>query len=194
MAQYGFYYDADSCVGCRACQVACKDVNRLEVGQNFRKVTSYCTGSNYDVRLYHTSIACNHCASPACVANCPTGAMHKDEETGIVLHDDDICIGCESCVKACPYDAPVFIKSLDIVKKCDGCASLREAGETPSCVASCPMRALEFGDIEELESAHAGEALVSEIAALASSSETMPSLLMHIKERMLDEEYTIQVL
>lgn len=187
MAQYGFYFDAANCIGCHTCQVACKDVNRLEVGENFRKVNSYYTGADWDVHLYHVATACNHCAEPACVSTCPTGAMYKDGETGLVLHDDEACIGCESCVKACPYGQPVLIESLGIVHKCDACAGLRIQGEAPSCVASCPQRVLEFGDLEELKAAHAGADLVADCYVLPDSSETTPSLLMEIKECMLDE-------
>ena len=105
MGQMGFYFDAANCIGCHCCHVACKDVNRLEVGTDFRHVKSFTTGSGWDVHMYHTSIGCNHCANPACVNNCPTGAMYKDGETGLVLHRDDQCIGCRSCVMACPYGA-----------------------------------------------------------------------------------------
>lgn len=187
MTQYGFYFDATNCIGCHTCQVACKDVNGLEVGENFRNVTSYYTGSEWDVHMYHVAMACNHCFSPACVKNCPTGAMYKDEETGLVLHDDEACIGCKSCVSACPYEQPVLIESLGIVHKCDGCAGLRLQGEQPSCVASCPQRVLEFGDVEELRAAHPGVDLVSDCYVIPDSSQTVPSLLMEIKECMLDE-------
>lgn len=189
MAQYGFYFDADSCIGCHTCRVACKDVNKLGVGKDFRHVTSYCTGSGLTPRMYHVSISCNHCADPACVKNCPTNAMYKDEETGLVLHDDEMCIGCETCVKSCPYGQPVLIDELGIVHKCDACAGLRIQGEQPSCVASCPQRVLEFGDIEELKAAHSAEGIVSDCAVLPASSETQPNLVMRIKDCMLDAAY-----
>ena len=185
----GFYFDMTACIGCRTCQVACKDVNRLEVGTDFRHVTSYCTGSGLTPRMYHMSVACNHCADPACVKVCPTGAMYKDAETGLVMHDDEMCIGCETCTKACPYGQPVLIAELGIVHKCDACAGLRIQGEQPSCVASCPQRVLEFGDVEELRAAHPGADLVADCAVLPDSSATNPSLLMEIKDCMLDGDY-----
>lgn len=144
MTQYGFYVNAQTCIGCRTCQVACKDVKRLAVGEYFRKVDNYYTGAYTDVSMYHVSLSCNHCAEPACTAACPSGAMYKDGETGLVLHDGETCIGCESCVTACPYNAPTFIESLSIVKKCDGCAGLRSQGEQPARVALCPMRSIEL--------------------------------------------------
>ena len=187
MTQYGFYVDANNCFGCHVCQVACKDVNRLAVGQNFRKVTSYCTGEFPTVQMYHVAISCQHCTNPACVANCPTGAMYKDEETGLVLHDDAACIGCDTCVNSCPYGEPVHIDELGIVKKCDACAVLRMNGEDPSCVASCPMRAIEFGDIEELRAKH--PEAVSDFQVLPDSSLTSPNVLYTLKECMLDADY-----
>lgn len=187
MTQYGFYVDANNCSGCHTCQVACKDVNRLEVGQNFRKVYTFCTGSFPDVSMYHVSIACNHCENPACIANCPTGAMYKEDEMGLVLHDDDACIGCDTCVKSCPYEAPVHIDSLGIVKKCDACVILRMNDEEPSCVASCPMRAIEFGDIEELRASH--PEAVADFEVIPDSTETSPNIAYTIKECMLDSDY-----
>ncbi len=189
MAQMGFYFDADNCIGCHTCRVACKDVNRLELGENFRHVSTYCCGSDLDVKMYHISIGCNHCTSPACVAYCPTGAMYKDGDSGLVLHDDDVCIGCQTCVNSCPYGQPVLIRSLGIVHKCDACAGLRYLGEEPSCVASCPQRVLEFGDVEELRAKHSGEEIVSDAAPLPSSSGTSPNLLMLIKPCMTDTDY-----
>ena len=189
MTQYGFYIDANNCSGCHTCQVACKDVNRLDVGENFRKVTSFCTGAFPKVSMYHVSLGCQHCTNPACAENCPTGAMYKDEETGLVLHMDDVCIGCDTCVKSCPYDEPVHIDALGIVKKCDACAKLRAVGEQPSCVASCPTRSIEFGPIDELLSKHPDA--VADFAAMPSSSETSPNAAYKLKSSMLDEDYDI---
>lgn len=187
MTQYGFYVDANNCSGCHTCQVACKDVNRLEVGENFRKVSSFCTGAFPKVAMYHVSIGCQHCTSPVCVENCPTGAMYKDDETGLVLHQDDVCIGCDTCVRSCPYEEPVHIDALGIVKKCDGCAVLRANGEEPTCVASCPMRAIEFGDIEALRAAHPDA--VCDFAVIPDSSATVPNVLYSIKECMTDADF-----
>lgn len=70
--------------------------------------------------MFHLNLSCNHCESPACVANCPTGAMYKDDD-GTVQHDDEACIGCQTCVNSCPYGAPQFIEEDKIVQKCDTC-------------------------------------------------------------------------
>lgn len=188
MTQYGFYYDADNCIGCHTCQVACKDVNRLKVGENYRNVNTFVGGQGWEPFLYHVSMACNHCSEPACVEACPTGACAKRDEDGLVLIDKDVCVGCKKCAAACPYDAIAYIEELRVSDKCDGCIALREQGELPACVASCPQRVLEFGDIEELAAAHEGEQLVCEVVAIPAAT-AKPNLLIHPKPCMFDEDF-----
>ena len=98
----GFYFDGNRCSGCKTCIIACKDFKELPVGINFRRVFSMETGTYPTAQAYHYSMACNHCETPACVVNCPSGAMHKGDD-GTVQHDDEICIGCQTCVQSCPY-------------------------------------------------------------------------------------------
>ena len=151
---YGFYFDQTACIGCRACQIACKDKNDLPVGPRFRMVNTYECGSFPKPGYYHLSATCNHCDNPMCLASCPQGAYSKDEATGAVVHDDEKCIGCQTCVTACPYSVPQFFEADNLVRKCDMCADLVAAGEMPACADCCPMRALEWGDVEELKAAH----------------------------------------
>ena len=186
MTQYGFYYDADNCIGCHTCQVACKDVNRLKVGENYRTVNTFVGGQGCDLFLYHLSMACNHCDEPACVAKC--GAFVKRPEDGLVVVDKDACTGCGKCLDVCPYGAIAMIEDEGYVDKCDGCIALREQGELPACVASCPQRVLEFGPIDELRAAHEGEQLVCEVAASPAAT-TKPNLLIHPKPCMFDEDF-----
>lgn len=182
----GFYLDEARCVGCKACQVACKDrLDLHEAGPRPRRVSHFETGTFPNVDMFHVSIGCNHCDSPACVANCPTGAMHKDDESGIVLHDDDVCIGCKTCVQSCPYEAPQYVEASNLVVKCDSCKPLREAGMNPVCVDACAMRALDFGEIDELKSKY-GEGLVSELPVLPLADITSPNLLLKAKESALE--------
>ena len=100
--QLGFVIEQERCMGCKACQAACKDKNDLEVGQLWRRVTEVSGGGYFEdgnairqhVYAFWTSMSCNHCENPRCVQNCPTGAMHKRAEDGVVVVDQDKCIGC----------------------------------------------------------------------------------------------------
>lgn len=156
--QLGFMIEQNMCMGCKACQVACKDKNDLEVGTLFRKVTETEGGGftnngealNQDVYSYWTTLACNHCENAVCVEVCPTGAMYKRNDDGIVLINKEKCIGCGACEKACPYDAPVLNVEEKKMGKCDFCVDLIIQEKNPACVGSCPVRAIHFGDISEL--------------------------------------------
>lgn len=181
--QYGFYFDADRCGSCKACVMACRDKNDTLLGLKNRNVIDFGGGrwvekdglvQPENVFVYSISISCNHCESPACVANCPTGAMYKDTD-GTVQHDDEACIGCQTCVNSCPYGAPQFIEEDKIVQKCDTCRALREAGMNPVCVDACPMRAIEFGDMDELRAAHPNA--VSELPCTEAAATTGPNIL-----------------
>lgn len=186
MSPLGFYFDMNRCIGCKACQIACKDVNDLEVGTLFRKVVHYETGSFPEVGAFNYSATCNHCAKPQCVEVCPVGAMHKAED-GTVQHDDDACLGCQYCVMACPYGVPQFVEQLGITKKCTSCAPLRAQGEEPACVASCTMRCIDFGDLDELREKHGVEG-VRDLSILPDSSITEPSLIVSPKNEALGED------
>ena len=183
----GFYFDGNRCSGCKTCIIACKDFKELPVGINFRRVFSMETGTYPKAQAYHYSMACNHCETPACVVNCPSGAMHKGDD-GTVQHDDEICIGCQTCVQSCPYEVPQFRKDLGIVQKCDSCIQRREAGQEPSCVAACPMRAIEFGDVDEIVAKH-GSDLVKELPFLPAADQTNPNTNISAKPVSLATDY-----
>ncbi len=190
----GFYFDQQSCIGCRTCQVACKDRLDIQVaGPRPRRVDSFEAGTYPTQGMFHNSVSCNHCDNPACVAACPVGAMFKDEETGIVLHDAETCIVCQACVSACPYGAPQFYELENRVVKCDTCKDLRDAGMAPECVRACPMRALDFGDLDELTAAH-GKACVREIPSLPAADLTGPNLLIVAKDCALLDDFVGVVL
>ena len=189
----GFYFDMERCVGCRVCQIACKDRLGIEhPGALTRRVRTYCAGTYPDVMVYHTTVSCNHCENPACVSNCPTGAMYKDEE-GIVVHDDATCIGCETCVAACPYEAPQYSEGLDLIVKCDTCKALREAGMNPVCVDACIARALDFGEMEDLKAKY-GDGLVSELPSIGAADATSPNLYIRAKKASLSEDFKENVI
>lgn len=151
MGQKGFYVNIKRCLGCYTCQVACKDYFDLDAGEFIRHVTRYEGGQYPAPYVYSISLACGHCDRPACVEACPEGALRKDENTGLVLHDQEVCAGCRKCEEACPYGAPTYIEETGKMRKCDGCKERVDEGEQPVCVAACRVRAIEFGDIETLK-------------------------------------------
>lgn len=157
MTQLGFYFDQERCIGCHTCSVACKDKNDIPAGSvHWRQVRLLERGKYPNVRLLRLSLACNHCAEPACVDVCPAGAISKREADGIVVVDRELCLGgdvCERfCLEACPYEAPQFGDEPNPkMQKCDFCLDRLAEGEAPACAAACPMLALEAGPLEVLE-------------------------------------------
>lgn len=148
--QLGFIHNNVDCIGCRACEIACKDKNGLPPGPRFRRVMYVEGGTFPDVFVYKVNMSCNHCAEPACLPACPTGAIHKREKDGIVDIDSTLCIGCRRCEAACPYGAPQFIPEQNIVSKCNMCVDEIDAGRKPYCVMACMMRVLDIGPIDQL--------------------------------------------
>jgi anaerobic dimethyl sulfoxide reductase subunit B (iron-sulfur subunit) len=180
--QLGFYFDASACTGCKACQVACQDKNNLPADSLWRRVFTYGGGSwipdgatlvPNDVFSYSVSTACMHCQDPICMKVCPTAAITKRDD-GVVLIDPTKCIGCRYCAWACPYGAPVFNSQAGVMTKCTFCQDLLAQGQAPACVAACPMRALEFGELSELQAKHG--TLVNAIEPLPSGELTKPSV------------------
>ncbi|MBR5267259.1 MAG: molybdopterin-dependent oxidoreductase [Lachnospiraceae bacterium] len=160
MARWGFVYDQAKCIGCNACQIACKDRHHLEPGKNLRRSDTVCYKENGMTKYAHFSGGCHHCEEPACLAACPFGAMKKTEE-GIVVVDEALCRGCGACERACTYGA-VFISSQNNkAMKCDGCAELRAQGRQPACVEACVTHCLEFCGITDEETE---KTLASELA------------------------------
>jgi anaerobic dimethyl sulfoxide reductase subunit B (iron-sulfur subunit) len=177
----GFYIDTSSCQGCKTCQVACKDKNNLKTGFLFRRVTEI-EGGGYTehgyglvpkVYAYWLSISCNHCEDAKCIRVCPTGASYKRAEDGLVLINENRCIGCRLCEWACPYNARQFDGKK--MTKCNACEDLLAKGQNPACVDACLARALEFGPLEELRQKHKNT--TQDFKGLPSSSITKPNTL-----------------
>ena len=106
--QYGFYFDADRCINCHACEVACKSLHKIEPGLYWRKTVEIWSGDFPEVSRTFVALSCLHCAEPACVKACPAKAIIKREEDGIVIIDREKCTGCGICYDACPYGVPQF--------------------------------------------------------------------------------------
>ncbi len=140
--QYAFEVDLDACSGCKACVVACHNLNGLDEKETWRSVGLLVSTDTTAPVLQHVTSACHHCGDPACLSGCPVGAYEKDPVTGIVRHLDDQCIGCRYCMLTCPYDVPSFNERLGIVRKCDMCHGRLAVGEAPACVDACPAGAI----------------------------------------------------
>ena len=183
--QLGFYFDARRCIQCHACEIACKAAHEAELGVKWRRVLNYWQGEYPRVVNRNFSLSCMHCALPACRDACPTGAITKRAEDGIVVVDAEACNGCRLCADACPYGAPQFGQD-GTMQKCDLClgsiSDLRQRGGEPACVATCPGEALVFGDMEtlaRLAAANSGEKL---------SGATQPSFFLTSADASLQSE------
>jgi Fe-S-cluster-containing dehydrogenase component len=173
--RYGIAIDLKRCIGCDACTLACKQKNGTTTEVYWCKVLKSETGRYPNARPSYTPLLCMHCAHPACVEVCPTGASQKREKDGIVVIDQDKCVGCRSCIIACPYDARYFSdkkkqgyypdlgltayevaqqegKIKGTVSKCNLCLDRLETGDLPLCVLTCPAKARFFGDLDDPKS------------------------------------------
>ena len=140
--QYAFEVDLDVCTGCKACVVACHNLNGLDPGETWRSVGLLIGGTAQAPVQKTVTTACHHCVDPACMKGCPVDAYEKDPQTGIVRHLDDQCIGCQYCTLTCPYEVPQYNAAKGIVRKCDMCTGRLAAGEAPACVQGCPNDAI----------------------------------------------------
>jgi Fe-S-cluster-containing dehydrogenase component len=169
----GLVIDLDTCVGCQACAVSCKEWNTQgysapltdldaygdePLGVWLNRVHGYETGEGLSARTVHFPRSCLHCETPACVTVCPTGASYKRAEDGIVLVNPDTCIGCKLCSWACPYGAREYDYDQGVMKKCTLCVDriyndhLEPEDRVPACVRACPTGARHFGDLGDPES------------------------------------------
>jgi Fe-S-cluster-containing dehydrogenase component/formate-dependent nitrite reductase membrane component NrfD len=145
---YGFLIDQSKCIGCHACSTACKSENQVPLGVYRTWVKYVETGSYPDVRRRFQVTRCNHCANPPCVRICPVTAMYQRDD-GIVEFDPSICIGCKSCMQACPYDSIYLDPETNTAAKCHFCAHRLDVGLEPACVVVCPEHAILAGDLND---------------------------------------------
>jgi Fe-S-cluster-containing dehydrogenase component/formate-dependent nitrite reductase membrane component NrfD len=146
MTKYAFVIDQRKCIGCHACTVACKAEHDIPIGVNRTWVKYIEKGTFPNTRRYFLVTRCNHCDNAPCVTICPTKALYKRAD-GIVDFDSTRCIGCKSCMQACPYDALYIDPYSHTAAKCNYCAHRTEVALEPACVVVCPEHAIIAGDM-----------------------------------------------
>ena len=151
MTNFGFVIDNRTCIGCHACTVACKSEHDIPIGVN-RTHVKYIEKGNYPDSTREFSVhRCNHCEDSPCTTICPTTALFNRSD-GIVDFDNDRCIGCKSCMQACPYDALYIDPDNGTAAKCNYCAHRIEHSYEPACVIVCPTESIVSGDLDDPES------------------------------------------
>ena len=139
------------CIDCERCVEACKKTNHVpDYGYRTRILTKKYEGK-WDKAVEFIPVLCNHCNNPPCVRGCPTKATYKDPQTGIVRMNSKKCIGCKTCILACPYDARYFCEEKRAIDKCDFCweERLSKGEKLTACAAACPTGARTFGNIAD---------------------------------------------
>ena len=166
MTEYGIVFNLDSCIGCRACQTACKIWNGLRAEETSFNPEGYTnppdlSPNTWMLMVYHEGRSggqpfwlfhkwqCMHCSEAPCAKACPVNAIEVHPEGPVVIRPDK-CIGCRYCIEACPYNVPRYDPETNKVYKCTMCVDRVQNGLAPACVEACPTEALEFGPWEEL--------------------------------------------
>jgi anaerobic dimethyl sulfoxide reductase subunit B (iron-sulfur subunit) len=176
MPQYGFFFDQSRCTACHACTVACKSWNMIPPGPvKWAKLFEWETGTFPNLKINAVLVHCYHCENPVCV-DAANGAMYKEEKYGAVLIDPDKATSpnMRAAWEACPYGAVVFDSDAPDAKasSCTMCVDRLEQNLLPACVTACPMRALDFGPLEDLQKKYGAS---RDLPDLPSSEKTRPS-------------------
>jgi Fe-S-cluster-containing dehydrogenase component len=166
----GMVIDLKRCIGCYGCQLSCKAEHGTPPGVFRTRVTKKEIGHYPTVSLISLPVQCNHCDDPPCVEACPTGASFVWQDDGTVDIDPEKCVGCRSCMMACPYSNRYFVEERHyyaehgpteyekffapktqsgVVTKCNFCRERVKEGKAPACVANCPTVARHFGDLDD---------------------------------------------
>ncbi len=145
---FGFVIDNRKCIGCHACTVACKSEHNVPIGVNRTWVKYIEKGEFPNTRRLFSVMRCNHCENAPCVSICPVTALYSRAD-GIVDFDNRRCIGCKSCMQACPYDALFIDPDTNTAAKCNYCAHRIDIGLEPACVIICPEEAIVSGDLDD---------------------------------------------
>jgi formate dehydrogenase iron-sulfur subunit len=169
---YGFFTDTSVCIGCKACEVACKEWNQLPDhdlgflghsldntgelnGSNWRHVQildhvpDETMGEGNGKAFLLMSDVCKHCQHASCMDVCPTGAIIRTEFDTVFIQED-VCNGCRNCIAACPYDVINIDEERDVARKCTLCYDRLQGGMEPACAKACPTDSIQFGPLDEL--------------------------------------------
>ena len=173
--RYGFVIDHNRCIGCHACTVACKEEHDVPIGV-YRTWVKYIEKGEFpDSKRSFGVLRCNHCDNAPCVEICPTIALYTRPD-GIVDFDGSRCIGCKSCMQACPYDALYIDPRTQTAAKCNFCAHRVDVGLEPACVIVCPVQAIIAGDLDDPDSKIGGMVRRENLTTRKPEKGTMPKL------------------
>ena len=187
---YGFVINNQTCIGCHACTVACKAEHDVPIGVNRTHVKYIEKGTFPDSTREFSVHRCNHCEDSPCTNICPTTALFTRSD-GIVDFDDDRCIGCKSCMQACPYDALYIDPDKGTAAKCNYCAHRIEHSYEPACVIVCPTESIVSGDLSDPESAISQLVATHNTTVRKPESGAEPNLYyIDASEEMLDPKAT----
>ncbi len=173
--KYGFIIDNRKCIGCHACTTACKSEHNVPVGVNRTWVKQVEKGVFPNTRRLFSVMRCNHCTDAPCVEICPVEALFIRDD-GIVDFDKDRCIGCKSCMQACPYDALYIDPNNHTAAKCNYCAHRIDIGLEPACVNVCPEHAIISGDMDDPDSEIATLLAREQVSVRKAAKGTVPNL------------------
>jgi anaerobic dimethyl sulfoxide reductase subunit B len=181
--QLGFYFDQTRCVNCFTCAVACKDWHDIPAGPaSWRRVFTIEKGKYPKPFVAFLTTSCYHCARPLCAEVCPVDAISKHREDGVVVVDEALCLGkdsCGLCREECPYTIPQFEAEEDAkMQKCNFCLDRLSEKKSPICVEACPVKALDFGPVDLLKTKY-GE--IREAVGFVYSGKADPSILFKPK-------------
>jgi polysulfide reductase chain B len=176
--QLGLMVDLNRCTGCKTCIVACRNFKQLLDHANampneipyYIRVESKRSGTYPNPSVDSWVVPCQHCIDPECIKSCPdkASAIIKND-SGVVLISEEKCIGCQLCVKACPYSVIMFDTERKKAHKCDLCWDRIQIGKDPICVETCMTDAITFGEFEilKMEAIAAGKTIVEELSEQA---------------------------
>ncbi len=174
-AQFALIIDTTKCVGCGACREACTIRNQLPENTSYIHILSQDDGAN----RWFLPVQCQHCADPPCAQACPTKATYR-LDSGVVLINDKLCVGCKYCEVACPYQARTFDEERGVVDKCWLCLDRVADGGTPACLDACVLEARLFGRQDDPNSQVAQLIASGQAKPLHPEFGTRPSILYYI--------------